>query len=269
MEMSTTIPKLWLAPMVRIGTLPYRLLALRHGADLVYTEEIIDKKLTNSTRVLNKQLGTIDFIRGKEGALVLRLLEEEKSKLVWQIGSNNPKTALEAAKLIENDVKSIDINMGCPELFSVHGGMGSGLLRKPENALNILKELVDNIKVPISCKIRILPTISETLEFIKKMQSAGIQHLSIHARTREEMSRGFAHWSVIDEAKKDPEITIPINANGDCFCCKDAIEIKKYTNWDSILIARGACHNPAIFQDIKDEWSKFDVEKSMVMINYF
>lgn len=68
--------------MVRIGTLPYRLLALRHGADLVYTEEIIDKKLTNSTRVLNKQLGTIDFIRGKEGALVLRLLEEEKSKLV-------------------------------------------------------------------------------------------------------------------------------------------------------------------------------------------
>jgi tRNA-dihydrouridine synthase 2 len=71
--MSTAIPKLYLAPMVRVGTLPFRLLSLRNGADLVYTEEIIDKKLVSSKRVENKELGTIDFVSQKDHTVVLRI----------------------------------------------------------------------------------------------------------------------------------------------------------------------------------------------------
>lgn len=83
MEMSTAIPKLCLAPMVRVGTLPFRLLALRHGADIVYTEEIIDRKLIETVRIENKKLGTIDFVNAKDKKkLVLRISEEDRPHLV-------------------------------------------------------------------------------------------------------------------------------------------------------------------------------------------
>ena len=71
--MSLSIPKLCLAPMVRVGTLPFRLLALRNGADVVYTEEIIDKKLMNAERIENKELGTVDFISKHDNSVVLRI----------------------------------------------------------------------------------------------------------------------------------------------------------------------------------------------------
>jgi tRNA-dihydrouridine synthase 2 len=185
---------------------------------------------------------------------------------VCQIGSNNPTTVVKAAKLVENDVKSIDINMGCPEHFSVHAGMGAGLLKTPDVAKSIMKALVENINIPVSCKVRLLPKLKDSLDFIKNMQSTGIDHISVHARIREEMSRGFAHWSVIHEAKKDPEITIPINTSGDCFSAKDSYELKKYTQCDGILIARGACHNPAIFKDIKEHWETADQQENEVSI---
>uniref|UniRef100_A0A7S3J3P4 DUS-like FMN-binding domain-containing protein n=2 Tax=Euplotes harpa TaxID=151035 RepID=A0A7S3J3P4_9SPIT len=242
--------------MVRVGLLPFRLLALRHGADLVYTEEIIDKKLLNAKRVVNQKLGTIDFVNKNDNSIVLRIAEEEKEFIVCQIGSSNPATALKAAKIIENDVESIDVNMGCPEHFSVHAGMGSGLLKRPKTARSILEELTKNVSVPISCKVRLLPKLKDSLNFMKLMQSAGIHQIGVHSRTREEMSRGFAHWSTILEAKQDPELTIPVLASGDCFSVKDAFELRRYTQCDGILIARGACHNPYIFNDIKSKWDE-------------
>jgi tRNA-dihydrouridine synthase 2 len=262
------IPKLCLAPMVRVGTLPFRLLALRHGADFVYTEEIIDKKLLGAERIVNNELGTIDFVHAKDRTVVLRITEEEKSRLVCQIGTNNPETVVKAAQIVQNDVYSIDINMGCPEYFSIHAGMGAGLLRLPEKAHEIMKALCENVSVPVSWKIRLLPKLDNTLKFVKLMQSTGINHLSMHGRIREEMSRGYAHWSAIKEAVNDPEITIPINANGDWFTVRDAVEIKAYTNCAGILIARGACNDPTIFESIKEHWANLDPNDLDVSLTY-
>lgn len=110
-----------LAPMVRCGTTPLRVLALRFGADTVWSEEIIDKKLSVCKRVINDDLQTIDFIDPIHGKDVFRISSLEKDRLICQFGSASPESALAAAKLIENDVKGIDINMGCPLKFSVKG----------------------------------------------------------------------------------------------------------------------------------------------------
>lgn len=112
--------KLILAPMVRVGSLPMRLLALRYGADIVYSPEIVDKKLLRSSRRLNPILGTIDYIDNNGGGLVLRIHPSEQSKLVLQLGSSDPQLAVEAAKKVMNDVSGIDLNCGCPKSFSIH-----------------------------------------------------------------------------------------------------------------------------------------------------
>ena len=145
--------------------------------------------------------------------------------------------------------------MGCPEHFSVHAGMGSGLLKTPELAKSILSNLTSEVSAPISCKVRLLPKFNDSLNFITLMQSTGIHLIGVHGRTREELSKGFAHWSAIKEFKISESIAIPIYANGDCFSPQDAYELKTYTNCDGILIARGALHNPFIFNDIKENWN--------------
>lgn len=170
--------KICLAPMVKIGTLPTRLLALRYGADLVYTEEIIDFKFLASYRFENglwlifneklnihlifrsfylfetEVLGTVDFIDKHNGALTFRTCPLEKGKVVLQLGTANAERALKVAKMVENDVAAIDINMGCPKDFSLKGGMGAALLTNPERAKSILNTLVQNVKIPVTCKIR-------------------------------------------------------------------------------------------------------------------
>lgn len=104
--------KVILAPMVRVGTLPMRLLALRFGADLVYTEELIDYKLMKCRKVINSTLKTVDFIDETDGNnVVFRTCEEEKGKVILQIGTADASRALKAAKLVEEYVAGIDVNM--------------------------------------------------------------------------------------------------------------------------------------------------------------
>jgi tRNA-dihydrouridine synthase 2 len=129
--------KLILAPMVRIGTLPFRLLSLKYGADLVFTEEIIAKKLRYSEKIYNQDLNTNDYISTIDGTLVLRTHPEEKHNLILQIGANNPDDAVNAAKLVKDDIIGVDLNMGCPKHFSTHGNMGGNLLLLP----NLAKEV--------------------------------------------------------------------------------------------------------------------------------
>ncbi|XP_018326859.1 tRNA-dihydrouridine(20) synthase [NAD(P)+]-like isoform X3 [Agrilus planipennis] len=130
--------KIILAPMVRVGTLPMRLLALGYGADIVYTEEIIDWKFLRSLRRINDALGTIDYLDKSDGTVVFRTCAKEKDKVVVQLGTCDPERALKVAKMIENDIAGIDINMGCPKEFSLKGGMGAALLSKPCKAKLIL-----------------------------------------------------------------------------------------------------------------------------------
>ncbi|CAH8540412.1 unnamed protein product [Schistosoma turkestanicum] len=148
--------KTFLAPMVRVSTHPMRLLCLEYGADYVISEELIDQRIIRSSRIVNAELNTIDFVL-PDGSVTFRTSAEEKNRVIVQLGTPEPGTALQAAKMLENDVMGIDVNMGCPKAYSVKGGMGAALLTKPEIVKEILTTLTTNLRIPVTCKIRILP----------------------------------------------------------------------------------------------------------------
>lgn len=194
--------KFVLAPMVRIGELPTRLLALKYGADLVWGPEIIDKKILRLKRVLNTELNTIDFVEEnpatkkrpasvKVGFRTHRPSEE--GKLIFQMGTSDPELAVKAANVIIKDVDGIDINAGCPKHFSVHSGMGAALLRTPDLLCEILTRLVHEVgqpnSKPISVKIRILENKEDTLKLVDRLLETGISNLSVHCRTRDMRNR--------------------------------------------------------------------------------
>jgi len=240
--------KVILAPMVRIGTLPTRLLALKYGADIVYAEEIIDFKILKTTRIENNTLGTIDFVL-TDGTVVFRTCEAEKPHVVFQMGTADPERALKAAKLVENDVAGIDVNMGCPKDYSVKGGMGAALLTQPENVYKILTTLVQGVSKPVTCKIRILPTIEETIAFAKLVESTGIVALAVHGREKHERSRDPVHTNVILEVAK--AVSIPVIANGVSLMVKTFDDIEKCrqeTGCSSVMLARAAQWNPSVFR---------------------
>lgn len=235
--------------MVRIGTLPMRLLAIRYGADLVYTEELIDWKFLRSKRKYNEILGTVDFVDQTDGTIVFRTCDEEKDKVILQLGTCNAERALKVAKLVENDVAAIDINMGCPKEFSIKGGMGVALLAQPEKAHNILTTLVDNLSIPVTCKIRILQTPEETLKLVEKLVSSGIKAIGIHGRTKDERPQHAVHTDIMKYVAE--RISIPVIANGgskEIEKHNDIYKFKEITGCSSVMIARAAEWNCSIFR---------------------
>jgi tRNA-dihydrouridine synthase len=105
-----------LAPMVRASSLPFRSLAMKYGADYVYSEEIIDKRMMKASRLWNEKLQTIDYVIASENVIIFRTVPQEKPKLIVQLGTASAETALQAALVIQSDVAGIDINMGCPKV---------------------------------------------------------------------------------------------------------------------------------------------------------
>ena len=145
--------KLYLAPMVRVGGLPFRALCLKYGADKVWTEEIIARRISKCTRIVNNELNTIDFISQPDNRGLTTVVFRtdpvlERDKVIFQLGTAAANEALEAALVVHEDVAGIDINMGCPMKFSTQGGMGAALLQKPDVACAIIKSLVEHIRIP-------------------------------------------------------------------------------------------------------------------------
>lgn len=235
--------------MVRVGTLPMRLLALDYGADIVYTEELIDWKFLRSTRRVNEVLKTIDFLDKSDGTVVFRTCATEKDKVVVQLGTCDANRALEVAKLIENDVGGIDINMGCPKEFSIKGGMGSALLTQPEKAKAILETLVQGVKIPITCKIRVFDKDEDTLKLVSTLVSSGIAAIGIHGRTKQERPRHPNRNETIKYIAK--HIDIPVIANGgsrEISKYSDIAKFKSECGSSSVMIARTAQGNCSIFR---------------------
>ncbi|KAG0277100.1 tRNA-dihydrouridine(20) synthase [NAD(P)+]-like [Linnemannia exigua] len=233
-----------LAPMVRIGTLPVRLMALEYGADLVYTPEVVDKGIVGCERVVNADNGTIDYL--SKGVSIFRTHPSEKSRLVFQIGSANAELALQAALTVAQDVSTIDLNCGCPKRFSIHGGMGAALMEEPEKLCGILKNLVDNCGLPVTCKIRIFPDRERTLKLVKMIEATGIKALAVHCRYRDERPREPGHWDRFKEIVD--AVSIPVIANGDIREYADMARIRELSGCAGVMIARGAEANVSIFR---------------------
>ncbi|RCI00721.1 hypothetical protein CU097_014868 [Rhizopus azygosporus] len=240
--------KVILAPMVRIGTLPMRLLALEYGADLVWTEELVDKRIIGSVREYNEATGTIDYRKGK--SLTFSTHPDEKGKVILQLGTADPDLALQAALTLKQDVAGVDLNCGCPKKFSVQGGMGAALLTDPDRLCKILENLICHTGMPVTCKIRLLPTQEETLKLVKRIAATGIKALTVHCRTKEMRSTEKALWERLREVVEAVKSVrdIPVTVNGDIFQYADIEKVKKLTHADSAMIARGAQWNPSAFR---------------------
>ena len=150
-------------------------------------------------KVINTEFNTIDYVSYRDYSLVLRLLASEKEHFILQIGTNNSTTAVDAVRILKDDISGVDVNMGCPKKFSTTGGMGSALMNDLNNAKNIMKALVDNFGtvMSVSCKIRVLLSFEDTLKYVLAMQEAGVHWISIHPRTASEESRVPAKWWII------------------------------------------------------------------------
>ncbi|KAF6077325.1 dihydrouridine synthase 2 [Phyllostomus discolor] len=240
--------KLILAPMVRVGTLPMRLLALDYGADIVYCEELIDLKMLQCKRVVNEVLSTVDFV-APDDRVVFRTCRREQSRLVFQMGTSDAERALAVARLVEDDVAGIDVNMGCPKDYSTKGGMGAALLSDPDKIEKILSTLVKGTRRPVTCKIRILPSLEDTLSLVKRIESTGIAAIAVHGRKREERPQHPVSCETIKAIAET--LSIPVIANGGSHDhIKDHLDIEDFrraTAASSVMVARAAMWNPSIF----------------------
>ena len=263
-----------LAPMVRASTTPLRALALHYGADFVYTEELVDRSLSDTIRQVNDEMGTIDFLRdtSKLSAKVQRRMSRdpnavapimlrldpsmERGKVVCQLGTGEPNLALEAAKHVYKDVDAIDINMGCPKKFSVSGGMGSALLSDPDRASRIIRTLRNELpNKPVSAKIRLLKDVPATLDFCQALVNGGVNAIAIHGRRPGDDAIQPAHWSELKETVsilRSKYATLPILVNGDFYTRSEWVDFCKETGASGVLLGRPALYNTSVFRKPTD-----------------
>ncbi|OCL09327.1 FMN-linked oxidoreductase [Glonium stellatum] len=259
--------KVVLAPMVRSGELPSRLLALKYGADLVWGPETIDRALIGTTRRLNPHTSTIEFSRlpsskiqnpsldpsGRESVIYRIHPELEQKRLIFQIGTANPTLAVTAAKIVAADVAGIDVNAGCPKSFSTAGGMGAALLKTPDLLCSILTALVEEVgkrfEIGISVKIRLLEIPEDTEALVRRLVATGITGLTIHCRTTPMRPRERAireQLKMIGEVCREAGVACVMN--GDVTSRTEALQLIQEYNVDAAMIATAAEKNPSVFR---------------------
>jgi tRNA-dihydrouridine synthase 2 len=248
--------KVVLAPMVRSGELPSRLLALKYGADLVWGPETVDRSMIGTTKKTNPRTGCIEWSRSshdKETVLYRIDPAREGGKMIFQIGTNSPERAVEAAKLFAEHVNGIDVNAGCPKPFSTTGGMGAALLRTPDHLASILRALVQEVGIPneigISVKIRLLETPELTADLVNKLCETGIVGLTIHCRTTPMRPRERA---IREQLRMIGDICrshgVACLMNGDVTSREEGIALAKEFGVDGAMIATAAEANSSVFR---------------------
>lgn len=226
----------FLAPMAGVTDIAFRGLCKQMGCDLVYTEMVSAKAL---------------YYGNENTESLLRIADEEKPVAI-QLFGNDPYVMAKAAERFNDreDICIIDINMGCPAPKIVKNGEGSALMKDPQLAAEIVKEMKKATEKPVTVKIRKGFSREEVtaVEFALRMQDAGADAVAVHGRTREQMYEGKADWNIISDVKKS--LTVPVIGNGDIFSYEAAIRMKEITNCDGIMVARGAMGNPWLFREI-------------------
>lgn len=235
--------------MVRIGSVPMRLMALKYGADLVFSPELVDCSLLGGTRV---PMGDFIEYRQPGGKVIFRLHQREKKRLIIQLGSSDVGNALVAASLIKGDCAGIDLNCGCPKRFSTHAGMGAALLENPNLLYDILSGLSRAMApLPVSVKIRILPQgLEATKKLITRILGTGIRALSIHGRTRYDTYDKECDWATVSELVqhvRSQNSQVFVNLSGDVFSLQDAHRAFEQVGVDGVLVARAAQWNVSVF----------------------
>ncbi len=228
----------FLAPMEDVTDIGFRLLCKRFGASMVYTEFVSAEALVRS-------------VKSTVAKLTIR---DEERPVGIQIYGRDTDAMVEAARIVEAvhpDI--IDLNFGCPVKKVAGKGAGAGMLRNIPLMLDITRQVVKAVNVPVTVKTRlgwdqnniIIGTLAEQL------QDCGISALTIHGRTRSQMYTGQADWQPIAAVKSNPRIHIPIIGNGDITSAEDTERAFDTTGVDAVMVGRATFGRPWIFREIR------------------
>lgn len=236
---------LLLAPMEDVTDASFRIICKDCGADMVYTEFVPSEGL----------------IRDAEKAVAKMRTRQDEAPIGIQIYGHEAVSMVEAARMADNAAKLaggygcdlIDINFGCPVSKIAGRGAGSGMMREPDKMVKITKMIVDAVGKPVSVKTRLGWDEGSKIitELAERLQDTGIQALTIHGRTRCQMYKGEADWTLIGEVKNNPRIHIPIIGNGDICTPQQAKEAFDKYGVDGIMIGRASFGHPWLFREIK------------------
>lgn len=229
---------LFLAPMEDVTDASFRYICKEFGADVMYTEFVSSDGLIRDARKSLEKLKTFPYER----------------PIGIQIYGHIPEAMVEAAKMAgEAQPSFIDINFGCPVNKIANRGAGSGMMRYPDKMIDITRRVVEAVKLPVTVKTRLGWDENSKIivELAEKLQDTGIEALTIHGRTRAQLYKGEADWTLIGEIKRNPRMRIPIIGNGDITTDIQAKEAFERFGVDGIMIGRATYGRPWIFREIR------------------
>ena len=229
---------LLLAPMEDVSDPPFRFLCKEHGCDMLYTEFISVEGL----------------IRDAEKSMQKLDIYDSERPIGIQIFGAELDSMLQATDIVlEANPELLDINYGCPVKKVVCKDAGAGILRDVPKMIRLTEAIVKRSPIPVTVKTRLGwdENSKHIVEVAERLQDVGIEALSIHARTRSQMYKGEADWTLVGEVKNNPRMKIPIFGNGDIDSPQKAKEYKERYGVDGIMIGRASIGYPWIFNEIK------------------
>jgi nifR3 family TIM-barrel protein len=229
---------LFLAPMEDVTDASFRYVCKKFGADMMYTEFVSSDGL----------------IRDARKSLEKLVIYEYERPIGIQIYGHIPEAMTEAAKMAEAAKPDlIDINFGCPVNKIAKRGAGSGMMREPDKMVAITEAVVKSVKLPVTVKTRLGWDEDSKIivELAERLQDTGISALTVHGRTRAQMYKGEADWTLIGKIKENPRMRIPIIGNGDIASPEQAKEAFDRFGVDGIMIGRATFGHPWIFREIR------------------
>ena len=229
---------LFLAPMEDVTDASFRYVCKKFGADMMYTEFVSSDGL----------------IRDARKSLEKLVIYEYERPIGIQIYGHIPEAMTEAAKMAEAAKPDlIDINFGCPVNKIAKRGAGSGMMREPDKMVAITESIVKNVSLPVTVKTRLGWDEDSKIivELAERLQDTGISALTVHGRTRAQMYKGEADWTLIGKIKENPRMRIPIIGNGDIASPEQAKEAFDKFGVDGIMIGRATFGHPWIFREIR------------------